>query len=1610
GVSSFGIGGTNVHVILEEAPAHEPSGPGRDWELLTLSAKTSGALDAVTSNLAAYLRQQPDLNLADVAYTLQVGRQDYSQRRTLVAADLSDAIQTLETLPADRVQTAAQEQRERPVAFLFPGQGAQYVNMGRALYEQEEPFRAAVDECAKLLRSELGLDLRDVLYPEPGQEAAATERLTQTQITQPALFVIEYALAQLWQSWGVTPAAMIGHSVGEYVAATLAGVFTLKDALKLIAARGKLIQGLPSGSMLSVDLPSAEIQPLLGSNLSVAAINGPKLTVVTGPTEAIEALEQTLSARDAEYRRLHTSHAFHSAMLDPIVEPFTAQVARAKPQPPQIPFVSNVSGTWITEAEATDPRYWGRQLRQPVNFAGGLETLFAESDQALLEVGPGRTLSTFARQHPAKRQQPILQSLRHPQERQPDQALMLGTLGKLWLAGVAIDWKGVYAGQERRRVPLPTYPFERQRHWIEPRIVRPQAEPARVAEPRAEPVMQPVSADVLAADEPVRMLVEQVAEPAYAAPAAALPTIERGATTYQPNGSGVNGSGRSSSVAAPAVAAVERVEYSAPNGHGGTNGSSGHNGVIERSPSHAEIETKLAALWKELLGVDQIGVHDNFFELGGHSLLASRLIGRVRVGFGVDLPLYSLFEAPTIAELAQRVVEAKGSQTQVTRNTAIVRAQRDGLVPAVLAQEWQWRYDAEGIKHWRHTNPRTLRLQGPLNVAVLERALNEVVRRHEMLRATFKMVDGQLMLRVQPKRKLALPMIDLRHLPPRKRTREALRIAEQDVRLDWDVENEPIMRAAIIRVALDDHYLMLATHYFAIDGRSVDIVHREMNILYEAFLNGRPSPLPEPDVQYGDFTTWQRQWLTGELLEEQLSYWRQKLADVPPVLPLPTAKPRSPKPTFPGERQYPVIVPTLIDDLNALSRQEGVTLFMTLLAAFNVLMYRFTEREDIVVGAPVLHRPPEAMDMVGRFTNHLAVRTDLSGNPTFRDVLARTRDTLQEAYANSDVPIDMIYAELRDQEDPRHLPLFQAYLSVSQAMVQTMPEGGIGLRQSGINVERGKADWDITMVLNEIGDKMAGILQYNTDLFDPKQMTYFLGQYEAILEQALVNPDQRIADMHLPAAAIPGNPNWREKLVIRFSPQQTYHLGGDRPAERKRRKALDVSWRVFMLIWWGQLVSIIGSGLTGFAIGVWAYDRGDGAATALALISFFGFLPVVLLSPFAGAIVDRWSRKWGMILSDAGAALTTVAMVYLLMNNQLEFWHIYTLTAISAVFRAFQFPAYAAATTQLVPSERLGQANGLVQLAQGVGQLVAPVLAGFLVGFIGVGGVISIDLITFVFAVLTLMSVRIPRPQQSTEGVAARGTLLQETMFGFRYIRQRPGLLGLMLFFAASNFLMGTVVSLSTPLVLGFTTPAVLGTILSVAGLGILGGSVLIAIWGGPQRKVYGVLGGMLLSSLSMILIGLLPSPWLVGVAAFLFTFGIPLIGASSQVIWQRKVPADIQGRVFGIRAAVATAAMPLAFGTTGFLADYVFQPLVSGPLASTLGLVIGTGPGRGIGLLFIVLGLLGIVSFVVGYRYDRLRQVEDELPDAIVPPMPPAPKPARESTAGQPESAALPV
>ena len=469
GISGFGIGGTNAHVVLEEAPEITADPPTRDWQVLPLAARSASALDRAAARLAAHLRAHPDIALADVAHTLQSGRRAFDHRRIVVARDPAAAAAALETTAPGSGFVGKRAAHNRAVAFMFTGQGAQYIGMGRDLYEREPVFRDAVDRCAALLLPHLGCDLRDLIYP-PGTEAeAAAERLNGTAITQPALFTIEWALAQLWRSWGVEPAALIGHSIGEYVAACLARVFTLEDALAIVATRGRLMAGMPAGGMLAVPLPEEEVRPLLGDELAIAAINGPGVCVVAGPFAALDALAARLAARGVDGRRLQTSHAFHSAMMDPILDAFESEVRRVRLAAPQLPFISNVSGTWITAEEATDPSYWARHLRGTVRFADGLRTIGATADHVLLEVGPGRTLATLASRQGVGTEKFVgIPSLRHPAEEADDVATMLAALGRLWLVGAPVDWAPLHGAERRRRVPLPTYPFERQRCWIDP--------------------------------------------------------------------------------------------------------------------------------------------------------------------------------------------------------------------------------------------------------------------------------------------------------------------------------------------------------------------------------------------------------------------------------------------------------------------------------------------------------------------------------------------------------------------------------------------------------------------------------------------------------------------------------------------------------------------------------------------------------------------------------------------------------------------------------------------------------------------------------------------------------------------------------------------------------------------------------------------------------------------------------------------------------------------------------------------------------------------------------------------------------------------------------------
>lgn len=468
GINSFGVGGTNAHAILEEAPQPRQSDKGRPWSLLSFSARSKDALSAQASRLLEHLEKNPDGNLNDVAFTLHCGRHHFAHRQILVASDVNDAIACLKSEDPKRLFSGSAPTHDRNLVFMFSGQGSQHVNMGRELYQEEPIYRDVIDSCAALLENELGLDIRTLLYPDAGEEKSASQKLMQTSLTQPALFVTEYAMAKLLMAWGVQAQAMVGHSIGEYVAACMAGVFTLEEAIKLVALRGRLMQDMPGGSMLSVALTEEELVGMLNDQLSLAAVNGPNACVVSGTDKAIEAFKCVLEEKQIACSKLQTSHAFHSYMMDPVLSQFTEVVRQMELKEPEIPYLSNVIGTWISKEQATDPEYWANHLRGTVRFAKCINTIVAETNVVLLEVGPGNTLGTLSRQCLDRgTETSVVTTMHHPKDPQPSLNYLMNALGKLWCAGVVIDWKKFYADQTRQRISLPSYPFERQRYWID---------------------------------------------------------------------------------------------------------------------------------------------------------------------------------------------------------------------------------------------------------------------------------------------------------------------------------------------------------------------------------------------------------------------------------------------------------------------------------------------------------------------------------------------------------------------------------------------------------------------------------------------------------------------------------------------------------------------------------------------------------------------------------------------------------------------------------------------------------------------------------------------------------------------------------------------------------------------------------------------------------------------------------------------------------------------------------------------------------------------------------------------------------------------------------------
>ncbi|HYO58195.1 non-ribosomal peptide synthetase/type I polyketide synthase, partial [Archangium sp.] len=1043
GVSSFGIGGTNAHAILGEAPLVERQPSARPHQLVTLSARTPEALAAMTHELAAHLEARPEVDLADLAFTRAVGRKSFEHRHAFVARDAAGLLARLKAPPPPRSVASLEAAREQRVAFLFPGQGAQSVGMARELYASEPGFREHADACLKLLAPRLGRELLPLLYPEPGQEAAAREALADPRFALPALFTVEYALARLWMDWGLEPHAMLGHSYGEYVAACLAGVLSLEDALMLAVARGRLMAAMPAGAMLAVGCSEEELRPLLTGGLSLAAVNGASRCVVSGSVPEVERLEQELVRRDVGVLRLPARQAFHSADVEPLMEELQQVVAGLRLSAPQRPYVSSLTGTWIRPEEVTAPAYWARQMRQPVRFAEGLDTLLRDGCAIHLEVGPDQTLTALARPRLRGEQGALaVPSLPRTGGSASEHGVLLEALGALWQAGLEVRWDRFYAHERRLRVPLPTYPFERQRFVLESRWQEQEA-------PRQE--------------------------------------------TPAP---------------APAPVPSTRPVSSSASGEG-------------TAGPRTDTERQVLEIWRERLGISDFGIHDNFLELGGNSLMAAQMLTRLHDAFPVQLPLSDLFDAPTVAGIASRIearLKEQGPGAGRVPVPPLVPIPRQGVLPLSFVQERVCALERFMPGSPVLNMPMALRLTGSLDVAVLERSLHEVIRRHEALRTTYTTVDGRTVLRVAAELKPSLPVIVLEG-SREEREAEALRLAREEAARSFSLERGPVLRSSLVRIDTDAHLLLVTVHHVVSDTLSLVALIRELAVLHEAFRQGRPSPLPALSVQYMDYAAWQRRALESGAFKAQEDYWRERMANPPGPLALHTDRPREAVRQLLGTRRPFGFSRRLTDAVHALGQREGVTDFMILLAAYKALLARYAGQDDIVVGTPIGNRiRGELEPLIGYVAHAIPLRTDLSGDPTFLELLARVRDTTLGAYANPDVPYEHLVRELEPGKDVERARLFDAVFVLHAGFESSLEL--FGLRLELVELPEAPAHFGATLshlsiFMGEGEHGFEGNLEYAAELFDPPTIDRLLGHFEALLESALANPTWRLSELSL---------------------------------------------------------------------------------------------------------------------------------------------------------------------------------------------------------------------------------------------------------------------------------------------------------------------------------------------------------------------------------------------------------------------------------------------------------------------------------------------------------------
>jgi malonyl CoA-acyl carrier protein transacylase/acyl carrier protein len=956
-----------------------------------------------------------------MAYTFQVGRKHFEYRRSIAFSNREELLSLLEAEAQEPV-TRAQD-GPRKIVFMFSGQGAQYAHMAADLYKDVPQFREEMDKGLALLRQLTGEDFKEVLFPSAGQE----EKINETRYTQPLLFVLEYALARVVMSLGLVPSYMIGHSIGEYTAAALSGVLSFEDAVRLVAKRGELMNSLPTGSMLSVLMSEEEAKALATGNIYLAAVNAPGRVVFSGEKEAIDALHNQLKAQDISCIPLQTSHAFHSGMQDPILDEFRSEVAKTTFGKITTPFVSNLTGNFITEEQASSPDYWTSHLRNTVQFSAGIQALLAEEGSLqFIEVGPGQSLSGLLKQQPGQQAQTPVNLVRSEKKTAHDLRHFTEALGQLWTLGTSIDWNIYHKDEKRRRISLPTYSFE-----------------------------------------PTKYITEVSLEGSGLSPDISLINL-----TSQENNEG------SEQETGPAPSNDPEDESLTPT------------------------ERKVKALFRSFFGVETLSLSDNFFTLGGDSLKATRLASQVHREFGVQLSLNIFFENPTIGELARII-----GQSLKTAYVGIEKAPDREFYPLSSAQNRLFFLQEFAPQSTGYNMPMVSYMGKEADPRRIDAVLHQLIARHESLRTSFVKIDGAAVQKIHEEVSFQL---DTHECLPQ----EFENYFRSYIR-PFDLAQAPLLRSSLVHIKEAGYAWIVDLHHIISDGTSQQVLAEDFMRLY------RGEELPELRLQYRDFSEWQNNMQQSGELQKQKEYWLSRFSDGIPRLDLPADRVRPALFTFEGSMHSFTIHPELTTAVRAFYSNNHSTLQMTLLSVLNVLLYKYTGQDDLVIGHGIAGRRHADLEgIVGMFVNTLAIRTFPEGEKSFHNFHKEVAAACLAAYDNQDIQFEDLVKMLQVERDPSRNPVFDIALLVQNFKRSDESLSGIinpgafapELTQTTSHVT---SKFDMTWFVEERGEDLLVNLEYYSAIYDRSTIERLSAHFVNILAAVMENPELLIEEIPL---------------------------------------------------------------------------------------------------------------------------------------------------------------------------------------------------------------------------------------------------------------------------------------------------------------------------------------------------------------------------------------------------------------------------------------------------------------------------------------------------------------